>query len=115
MKEQTIYEEYEKLVFSDLGICGCGTPEETIEMIVEYLKHNIEYKNKYKIEKDFDKVYKEDKEWEERFIEENKELLFLFMLYILDDKEFMEHGTSVYSSWVIKKGEKLISLFEKMG
>ena len=115
--EKDFIELYEELVYNELGICGCGSPEITVEMIVEYLKHKIEYSKKYKIGKDFEfykKIYDEDSKWEENFIKENKGALFLFMLYMLNNKGFMEHGSNVYSSWVEEKGEKLIEYYEKV-
>lgn len=110
-------EKYEDLVYGELGICGCGYPEETIEMIVEYLKHDIEYTKKIKSTNynydAFLPIYEEKEKWQENFIEKNKEILFVFMLYMLNNKGFMEHGTSIYSSWVEEKGKKLIEYYER--
>lgn len=116
MDNDKFKEKYDDLIFSELGLCGCECPQETLEMIVEYLRHNIEYAKKYTADKNFESFYKianEDHEWEKNFIEENKGKLFMFMLYMLNDKGFMEHGTSVTSSWVEDKGKKLIEYYER--
>ena len=107
-------DELEDLIYGELGICGCGCPDEVVEMIVEFLKRKIEYREKIMNSRESHfKIYDEEDKWLNEFKEENKGLLYTFFLYMLNNKGFMEHGTSIYSSWVDEKGKKLIECFER--
>lgn len=83
----------------ELGICGCGMPEETYKAVHDMLKHAF---NPYE-------YIIQDCEYEP---------YMLFMAYTLDNKGFMEHGSSIYAAWLTDKGKRLLIAmdeFEKYG
>lgn len=100
-----------------LGICGCGNPEIVFENI-----YNLLFLIKNKSMWNDDLTRKESKEYEEYqkkydeflHIEGNKETDWksLTILYMLDDKGFTEHGTSVYGCWITDLGEWYLLIFE---
>ncbi len=86
---------------TDIGLCGCGRPLDTWEMIHRYLK-----------------ALKLRSESVDEGIEEVKNFymqnygLAQFMAYILDDREYTEHGTSIYGAWLTDKGKDLLSILD---
>lgn len=78
-------------VVDELGICGCGRPNETYELI-----HHIM------------------KEISKNYVRTDQTAYYDFIIYQLNRMEFLEHGTSIYGSWVTKKGRKLIEALNEM-
>ena len=83
-----VTDKYELL--HELGICGCGMPDETYKAVFEMLKRA----------RDKGKLIESDSPYE------------LFMAYTLDHLELLEHGSSIYGSWLTEKGEKMIAALE---
>lgn len=73
----------------ELGICGCGRPEEAYKAVHEMLKRSETYNA---IEPDEPHV--------------------LFMAYTLDNLGFLEHGSSIYSAWLTDKGKDLLAALD---
>ena len=72
-------------IIHELGICGCGFPDETYkavhDMLSKFENHTgIDGENPYEC----------------------------FMAYTLDSRGFTEHGTCVTSSWLTDKGKDLL-------
>lgn len=92
--------------YDGLRFCGCGSPEDASLFMYKVLSAQS----------------KED--YEEKKIAYNEILnisledncvvngIFQFALYILNERGFLEHGTSVYSSWLTEKGECYLKLLE---
>lgn len=101
-------EELDELLFRDIGLCGCGYFDATVSMIYDYLKLKEWYtSDEYTYEG-----------WQEKladFRKEYDEILYEFFCYVLDNKGFTEHGTSVQSAWVTDKGKRLVELLEESG
>ena len=93
-------EKLENIVYGDIGLCGCGDPEGVVSMIGDYLKLK-----KSQIYIDHDAIAEFVDKWDAH--------LMLFMMYILDEKEFTEHGSSVYGAWITEKGEQLLKAIEE--
>ena len=74
----------------ELGICGCGCPEEAYKAVHEMLVRTKDRGN----------------------IIEPDEPHVLFMAYTLDSLEFLEHGTSIYSAWLTDKGKELLAALD---
>ena len=74
----------------ELGICGCGRPEEAYKAVHEMLKRVKDRGN----------------------IIEPDEPHVLFMAYTLDHLEFLEHGSSIYGAWLTDKGEELLAALD---
>lgn len=74
----------------EVGICGCGCPEETYQAVHEMLKRA----------KDRGSIIEPDNPY------------VLFMAYTLDHLEFLEHGSSIYSAWLTDKGNELLEALD---
>ena len=87
------YLENSKLVnaVDELCICKCGRPNETYKLI-----HNIM------------------KEISENGVRTDQTAYYDFIIYQLNKMEFLEHGTSIYGSWITKKGHELIEGLNEM-
>ena len=91
MNKVAVYDVTEKYeLLHELGICGCCIPEEAYKAVFEMLKR---VKNR-------EKIVESDSPYE------------LFMAYTLDNLELLEHGSSIYGSWLTDKGEKMIEALE---
>lgn len=81
------------------GFCGCGDLDEQFNRLLKVL-HLLDNK---------------DKRREERLRNitelETRSDLHIY-LYILDDKDFSEHGGSVLASWLTEKGVALLGVLE---
>lgn len=95
--------ELNKLIFEDLGFCGCGNPEQDII----FIKNILDLRNKWHNDKLTYKKYR--KLIKKEFIK-NWECAEEYILYMLNDKEFLEHGSSVGGSWLLNKGHKLLKI-----
>ena len=78
----------------ELGICGCGNPEEAYQAVLDMLKRAEDRKN--------GKLILDDNNPHE-----------LFMAYILDHLGLLEHGSSIYGAWLTAKGKKMLEALEK--
>lgn len=84
-------------LWSFLGGCGCGSSESFAERAVLGLAYfGTEHGDRAKLdfnphEKDFDEL----------------------LAHWLDAEGFLEHGSSVYSSWLTPKGENVLSEIKK--
>ena len=108
------YEEYlieplmDYYMFEELGLCGCGVPEETYEAIRLYLQ----------IRKDWYEDKIEYVEVNRRYltdlhIDDADELqsgILQFMMYVLDDRGFTDHGGSIGGCWLTDAGERLLTV-----
>ena len=79
----------------DLGICGCGSPSEAYEAV-------------HKLLLALQKSSKPSRDWGDwhDLIDNNPYALIL--AYLLDNEEYIEHGTSIRHPWLTDKGLKLI-------
>ena len=75
-----------------LGFCGCGNPDAAMKLLRDVLR-----------------LLKEQKWYSEdiKALLPSEGLNYL-VLYMLDDKGFTEHGTSVNCSWLTDRGEELL-------
>lgn len=93
-----------------LKLCGCGIPENTDEAIYQLLKirkdwldHTITYEEKKE-------RYKSD-----MGLDVNKDMhygLVQFVLYVLNEVDLLEHGSSVGGSWLTDLGEMYFCVLE---
>lgn len=108
------YEEYlidglmDFFSYEIIGMCGCGRPEDTNEVIRKVL--NIRYdwsKDKLKYE-EVEQRYSHDLEIDmENYIHYG---LLQFVLYMLDSNKILEHGSSVGGSWLTELGEMYLTV-----
>lgn len=97
-------------IHEELGLCGCGNPEFTYETIRRYLS----IRNEFIISKiDYQEVinrYKNDLLLD--YYNDIQYGLLQFMMYILDDKDFTTHGSSIDGCWLTRKGQRLLTVLE---
>ena len=86
----------------DIGICGCGLPFETWEQVYRYLNVLICIENEQ-----WDELDKRSRS----FYKQNYGLA-QFMAYILDDKEYTEHGSGIGGAWLTDKGKDLLAILD---
>lgn len=83
--------ELVKLV-GELNICGCGCPENVYRLIHAVLKEILESR-----------------------VRVNDEVGYYdYMIYQLNEQGFLEHGSSIFGSWITEKGKKLIEALDEM-
>lgn len=105
----TRYETPVELVLEGmLGFCGCGDPDGVIEYLTKSLLHISNLKQL---------VWEKKLSFEE-WNNGGNELHPVtgsdyFMWYVLDSKEFTEHGGSV-PGWLTSKGEELLELLNEI-
>lgn len=80
-----------KLV-DELSICGCGNPKMVYRLIHVVLKEIHE--SSVRVD-DYVGYYD-------------------YMIYQLNEQGFLEHGSSIYGSWITEKGKKLIEALDEM-
>lgn len=78
-------------MINELGICRCGNPYEIYELLHTILK-NI---SKYGVDVEGTVYYD-------------------YVIYQLNDKGFLEHGLSIYNSYLTAKGKKLMEALDEM-
>lgn len=93
----------------DLGLCGCGAPETAADRLLGILRR-----------------IKESQEWtahckgprpheygSEVGVDPNQdEGLYWLLWYWIDDRGWIEHGSSVRGSWLTQEGERAIEVLE---
>ena len=79
----------------DLGICGCGSPSEAYEAV-------------HKLLLALQKSSKPSKDWGDWHDLVDNNPYALILAYLLDNEEYIEHGTSIRHPWLTAKGIKLI-------
>ena len=105
-----IKDEFQNL----LGICGCGNPELVLKGIYDLLiiiRDKSEFTNNGLSKEETNKAY--EKYQELIGIGDNRKVnwTYLAILYLLDNKEFTEHGTGIYGCWINKLGEYYLKIF----
>ena len=86
-----------------LRLCGCGCPNDTLDVIRKYLHIRKDWKDN---KCDYDEVQQRYKT--ELNIDDQDDIqwgLLQFMAYILDDRGFTEHGSSIGGCWLTEKKE----------
>lgn len=97
-----------------LGICGCGNPELVLEGIYNLLviiRDRYDTANNGLSKEETDKA---NEKYEELIgIGDDRKVnwTYLAILYLLDDKNFTDHGTGIYGCWIDKLGEYYLKIF----
>ncbi len=98
------------ILYSVLGICGCGTPMNTIIAIRDYLSI-IDERAKVNDTSAWNISYTKMKE---KFGYQNPSdnPLFQFMAYTLDHLDIIEHGYNIDGAWLSILGEKCLYVLD---
>ena len=79
-------------LIDELSICGCGNPKMVYRLIHVVMKEILESSVKVN---DYVGYYN-------------------YMIYQLNEQGFLEHGSSIFGSWITGKGKKLIEALDEM-
>lgn len=97
-------------MYEDLGLCGCGCPEYTYEVIRKFLHIRQDWQRDKITYRDAYNRYKNDLHVDDE--DEDQFGLLRFMMYILDEYWFIEHGSSITGCWLTEKGEMLLATLD---
>ena len=81
---------------SEFPMCGCGQPEDVLALVrdaLELLRDEITVDRMKRLEV---------------LCADRKDELFYLLLYTFDHAGLIEHGTSVYGSWLSEHGRRLL-------
>ena len=86
----------EAIYYGRMGLCGCGSPSEISKFLIDCLvfnENNIIDLEKLKLK-----------------VKENPDLVAEFILHFLNSVDILEHGGSVYGSWITDFGKQVIEI-----
>jgi hypothetical protein len=96
-------DEFNDIWFNGLTMCGCGRPDELKQFIKELLiaqSQDLNYEEKTKLRNEIlEKV--------------DKDLIFEFIFHRLEYADLVQHGGSVYGSWLTDKGKAFITAVDE--
>lgn len=88
-------EDARKIIFEEIGFCGCGNPEDALDLVRESLV-----------------LMSSDKDtgdpWgklHSLLLRDEQQGLFHMFLYGLERADLIEHGSSIACSWTTPKGD----------
>lgn len=108
------YEEYlidylmDFFSFDILGLCGCGSQEDTQFVIWRYLTIRKRYFDERLSWNQVQELYKS-----ELNIDTDNEMhygLLQFLMYVLDDKGITAHGSGIGGAWLTRLGEMYLDV-----
>lgn len=97
-------------MYEKLNLCGCGSPDDTYEVIRRYLHIRKDWYSKDISYEEVIERYKTD-----LFIDTDNDIhygILQFLMYVLDENGFTEHGSSVGGCWLTKNGERLLAVLD---
>lgn len=98
--------------YEKLGLCGCGNPEDTWKIIRTVLTIQNDYHDKEK-DLDWDDIKKRyEDELKLNTDDDIDNGIYYFILYILNDRGFLEHGSSAGSSWLTNLGKQYLYVLD---
>lgn len=100
-------EVFDDMYYEDLGMCGCGMPEEVKNFIYDLLKNHIDGKEDVityneMVTKRKDIISKID-----------SNVIFEFVFHVLENVDLIAHDFSVYGSWLTGQGKTFFELLEE--
>lgn len=98
-------------IHDQMGLCNCGNPEDTYEVIRRYLHVREEWRKESLFT--YDDVVKS---YEANLHIDCKDTihygLLQFLMYILDNNNFTEHGSGIGGCWLTEDGERLLTVLD---
>lgn len=102
-------------IYEKLGICGCGSPEDTLLVIRDLLDIIYEYSQLEFSENNYEEKWHKLNSLSGTLLNTNKwNGILQFILYILDDRGFLEHGGSIGGAWLSAEGIMLRNLLHSV-
>jgi hypothetical protein len=90
----------------ELGICGCGNPDDTLMYIIDVLQLMEDYHNNLM-------TWEEYYEKQHALAKADNEGLSWLLWYWLDDKGLTEHGGNVSGCWLTTKGYEVLQMLNE--
>jgi hypothetical protein len=91
-----------QMYYGQLGLCGCGDPEAVHAMLIICAEQFDRGENNLSHFNGVDGIKK--------IVIENIDVVSEFIAHFLDQKDIIEHGGSVYGSWLTGRGRQFIQL-----
>lgn len=91
-----------------MDMCGCGCPDYTYELIRKILIIRYEWQNKKLSFDEAKERYKSDLDLD--YYNENQYGALQFILYVLDARQIVEHGSSIGGCWLTDLGEMYLEV-----
>ena len=99
------------LIYKKLNLCGCGSPVEIAFMIKDILKAINNKTNNNNL--DFDIQWKQyDMELFNTIGISSSNIVYEFVLKVLDSVDVLEHGGSIGGAWLSDYGKELLCAYE---
>ena len=100
--------EFDKIYFDDIGMCGCGSPDDVKVFIYRLLKNHKNMKDELI-------TFQESREIYKKIIKStDPDIIFEFVFHVLDHNGLLEHGGMVYSSWFTDEGNDFLQYLEEV-
>ena len=100
-------EEFNKIYYEQIGMCGCGIPNGVETLLYELINNHKEgQENKISHEKML-------KQRNTIITETDSNVIFEFVFHVLNHHNLFEHGGSVYGSWFTPKGNRFLDLLKQ--
>lgn len=100
-------EKFQDIYYGDIGMCGCGRPEDIKQFLLDLLENHRKYR-------DDELSYKEMAEKRKSIIEDvDSDVIFEIIFHMFEDAKILEHGSSVYGSWFTDKGKLFLKLLSE--
>ena len=90
--------EAEAMYYGQLGLCGCGRPQDVHAFLIRCLATRSEEHGIL----DLKKI--------KALISEKPEIVAEFVGHFICDKHLTEHGGSVYGSWLTERGKQVLEI-----
>jgi hypothetical protein len=97
------------VTFTKLRLCGCGIPENIIELFRDTLRAQQDRHGQGKAVSDIVAA------WSAFEKTVGDERLVWLVLYMLADADLTEHGGSARAGWLTSRGERYLALLEQRG
>ena len=91
-----------------LHLCGCGTPEDTYEIIRKILTIRFEWQSRKTSYEEVIMRYKDDLKLDSN--NSSHYGILQFVMYILDHNGILEHGGSINGCWLTNLGEMYLTV-----
>jgi len=101
-------EYFDIIYYSEIGLCGCGNPKDVKKFLYKLLQNQHDYKEDLIT---YDDMVKNRKQI---FNETDSDVIFEFVFHILEKNKILEHGFSVYSSYLTDKGKIFLEYLSQM-
>jgi hypothetical protein len=110
------------LINGVMGLCSCGCPDQSIELVANILKsfrdRSAAWDREPRRPLSWDSCMKPDSirdAHDKRLLELcGNEACAEFVTHVLNECDLLEHGTGVRGSWITPKGEAFVAVAEAM-